>query len=148
MKTFSQSKEAANASRKWVLVDAENQTLGRLASKIALRLRGKHRPEYTPHVDGGDFVVVINASKIRLSGNKLSSKFYYRHSGYMGGIKSTSAEALLEKHPERLITFAVEGMLPKGPLGKAMAKKLKVYADGNHPHTAQNPERLQLGAVN
>ncbi len=144
MSTFVQSKESAEKDRKWLIVDAENKTLGRLSSQVATILRGKHKPVYTPHTDCGDFVVVINAAKIRLSGNKLKDKIYYKHTGYMGGMKSISAGDLMKKNPTLLISEAVGGMLPKGPLGKAMAKKLKVYADDKHIHSAQRPQTLEL----
>jgi large subunit ribosomal protein L13 len=128
----------------WYVVDAENKTLGRLATEIASRLRGKHKPEYTPHVDTGDFIVVVNADKVRVTGNKFSDKTYYRHSGYPGGIKSMSFKDMQDRHPERIIEIAVKGMLPKNPLGRAMFKKLKVYAGAEHPHTAQQPQPLEL----
>lgn len=146
--TFFQSKEEAEASRAWLLIDAENQTLGRLSSKIAHYLRGKHKPTYTSHVDGGDFVVVINAEKVRLTGDKLNKKIYYKHTGYMGGMKETVAADMLEKHPTRLIEEAVKGMLPKGPLGKSMAKKLKIFTGSNHNHGAQKPQLLKLEDIN
>ncbi|SFM39062.1 50S ribosomal protein L13 [Thermodesulforhabdus norvegica] len=130
--------------RKWILVDAEGQVLGRLASKIAARLRGKHLPDFTPHVDLGDFVVVINAEKVRLTGRKWDRKIYYRHSGYIGGLKATTAKKMREEHPERLIYYAVKGMLPKNRLGRKLLKKLKVYAGPEHPHEAQQPEPVQL----
>ena len=140
MKTFSQSKEDANASRKWFIVDAAGATLGRLSSEVASVLRGKHKPEYTPHVDGGDFVVVINADKIILKGNKLNDKKYYWHTGYAGGIKEMNAKTMLERYPQRVIEKAVKGMLPRGPLGRAMFGKLKVYSGEAHPHAAQKPQ--------
>jgi len=130
--------------RKWYVVDAEDMVLGRLATRIATILRGKHRPEYTPHADCGDHVIVINADKVAVTGNKEAQKIYYRHSGYAGGLKSISLEKQREKHPERIIEAAVKGMMPKGPLGRAMLKKLKVYAGSDHPHTAQKPETLEL----
>ncbi len=130
--------------RKWYVVDAEDIILGRLATRIATILRGKHRPEYTPHADCGDHVIVINAEKVAVTGNKEAQKIYYRHSGYAGGLKSISLEKQREKHPERIIEAAVKGMMPKGPLGRAMLKKLKVYAGSDHPHTAQKPEKLEL----
>lgn len=128
----------------WFLVDASDQALGRLASQVASVLRGKHKPTYTPHEDLGDHVIVVNAEKIRLTGNKLQKKVYHHHTGFPGGIKSTTAEKMLEKDPTRLITKAVHGMLPKNRLGRAMAKKLKVYAGGAHPHQAQQPKALTL----
>jgi large subunit ribosomal protein L13 len=131
---------AQDVQRSWLLVDAENKTLGRLATEVARRLRGKHKPEYTPHVDTGDFVIVVNAEKIRVTGKKTTDKIYYRHSGYPGGIKAISFEHLRDKHPERIIEKAVKGMLPRNPLGRAMFRKLKVYAGEDHPHAAQQPE--------
>ncbi len=137
MKTSS-AKFQAN-ERKWILVDAENRILGRLATQIAVRLRGKHLPQFTPHVDLGDFVIVVNADKVRLTGNKWDQKVYYRHSGYMGGVKETSARKLNQDNPERLIRLAVWGMLPKNRLGRKLIKKLKVYRGTEHPHEAQQP---------
>jgi len=130
--------------RKWYVVDAAGQTLGRLSSEVARILRGKHKPQFTPHVDTGDFVVVINAEKIQLTGKKWDQKNYYRHSGYPGGLKVTSAKDMRDKHPERLIELAVYGMLPKNRLGERLKSKLKVYAGSEHPHAAQNPEVWQL----
>lgn len=130
--------------RKWIIVDAEGQVLGRLASQIAMRLRGKHLPHFTPHVDTGDFVIVINADKIALTGRKWDQKVYYRHTGYMGGLKSTTAKKLNQEHPERLIHFAVRGMLPKNRLSRKLLKKLKVYRGTEHPHEAQQPELVTL----
>lgn len=130
--------------RNWHIVDASGQTLGRLASEVAALIRGKHKPEFTPHVDTGDFVVVINAEKIRLTGNKWQNKKYYTHSMYTGGLKTTTAHDLNQKHPERLVEFAVHGMLPKNRLGDKMRTKLKVYAGSEHPHTAQNPTVYEL----
>jgi large subunit ribosomal protein L13 len=141
-KTFSAKKESIE--RCWYIVDAEDKVLGRLASEVAKVLRGKHKPIYTPHVDTGDHVVVINANKVRLTGNKLEKKVYYRHSGYPGGIKSTTAKELLEKKPEAMVEKAVRGMLPKNRLGRAMFKKLKVYAADEHPHQAQRPVPLEF----
>jgi large subunit ribosomal protein L13 len=135
---------AGTAKNDWVLVDATDKTLGRLATRIAMVLRGKHKPEYTPNADTGDYVVVINAEKVRVTGNKLEDKRYWRHTEYPGGIKSTKLGDLLDKHPERVIETAVKGMLPKGPLGFAQFRKLKVYAGAQHPHTAQQPKPLQL----
>jgi large subunit ribosomal protein L13 len=140
LKTFSAKKE--EVVHDWFQVDAETQTLGHLATKIAHVLRGKHKPIYTPHVDTGDFIVVTNAEKIKLTGNKLLGKQYYRHSGYPGGIKSMNAEELLEKKPEMVIMKAVRGMLPKNRLGRQMIKKLKIYAGKDHPHMAQQPKPL------
>jgi len=130
--------------RKWILVDATGQVLGRLASQIAVRLRGKHLPTFTPHVDVGDFVVVINAEKVRLTGRKWDQKVYRRHSGYMGGLKETSARKMLQEHPERLIYYAVKGMLPKNRLGRKLLKKLKIYVGSKHPHEAQQPQVISL----
>ncbi len=131
-------------TRKWYLIDAKGKTLGRLAARIAILLRGKHKATFTPHVDTGDFVVVINADKAVLTGKKWKEKFYIHHSGYPGGLKSISAEKMREKHPERLITMAVQGMLPKNKLGRQLIKKLKVYAGDSHPHQAQMPEPINL----
>ena len=142
MKTFSAKKEAVE--RAWYLVDAEDKVLGRLASQLARILRGKTKAIYTPHVDTGDFVVVINAEKIRLTGKKMESKVYYRHSGYPGGLKSTTARSLLAKKPEWVLRNAVKGMLPKNPLGRKMFKKLKVYAGPEHPHQAQQCQPLEF----
>ena len=130
--------------REWLLIDAEDQVLGRLATQVAIILKGKHKPQYTPHVDTGDFVVVINADKIRLTGDKAAQKTYYRHSGYPGGLKSMSFERAMERYPERVIEHAVKGMLPKNTLGRAQGKKLKVYAGPEHPHAAQKPRRIEL----
>ena len=142
MKTFSAKNETVQ--RDWLLVDAADKTLGRLAVDIATRLRGKHKPEYTPHVDTGDYIVVINAEKVRVTGNKAKGKIYHSHTGYPGGLKSISFEKLIEKAPERVIQNAVKGMLPKGPLGRAMFKKLHVYAGPEHPHAAQQPQPLDI----
>lgn len=130
--------------REWLLIDAEDQVLGRVASKAAQILRGKHKPQYTPHVDTGDFVVIINADKIRITGVKATDKEYYRHSGYPGGLKCETFQEAMEKHPERVIEHAVKGMLPKNTLGRAMGKKLKVYAGSEHPHTAQQPREIKM----
>jgi large subunit ribosomal protein L13 len=130
--------------RKWIVVDAENQVLGRLASQIAVRIRGKHLPNFTPHVDLGEFVVVVNADKIKLTGDKWNQKTYYRYSGYMGGVKSTTAGKLIQEHPDRMIRLAVWGMLPKNRLGRKLIKKLKVYTGPEHPHEAQQPATLKL----
>lgn len=134
--------------RKWYLVDASDKTLGRLASRIAHILRGKHKPEFTPNVDTGDYIVVVNAEKIHVTGNKAKDKVYYRHSGYPGGLKTITFEKLLIKAPERILMHAVKGMLPKGPLGYAMLKKLKVYAGNEHHHSAQQPELLNIETGN
>jgi large subunit ribosomal protein L13 len=142
MKTY--SAKAESVVHDWFIVDASGKTLGRMAAEIATRLRGKHKPEYTPHVDTGDYIVVINAEKVRVTGNKATDKIYYHHTGFVGGIKSISFEKLIEKAPERTIQSAVKGMLPRGPLGRAMFKKLKVYAGNEHPHAAQQPQELNI----
>lgn len=142
MKTVSTRPQ--DVDRTWFVVDAEDKTLGRLATEIAHRLRGKHKPEYTPHVDTGDYIVVVNAEKIRVTGNKFNDKMYYRHSGYPGGIKEMNFKDMQDRHPERIVEKAVKGMLPKNPLGRAMFKKLKVYAGAEHPHTAQQPQTLDI----
>lgn len=136
--------KTAEIERQWYVVDAEGQTLGRLASRIAPILRGKHKPVYTPHLDCGDFVVVVNAEKVRVTGRKLDQKAYYRHSGYPGGLTGISLRDQLDKHPERVLQAAVRGMLPKNKLGRRMIKKLKVYAGDSHPHQAQMPKPLEL----
>jgi len=142
MKTV--SVRAEDVRRDWLVIDAENQTLGRLATEVASRLRGKHKPEFTPHVDTGDYIIVVNADKIRVTGNKEDGKKYYRHSGFPGGIKETTLGKVRESYPERIIEKAVKGMLPKNPLGRAMYRKLKVYAGAEHPHAAQQPKVLEL----
>ena len=142
MKTVSTRPQ--DVDRSWFVVDAEDKTLGRLATEIAHRLRGKHKPEYTPHVDTGDYIVVVNAEKIRVTGNKFNDKMYYRHSGYPGGIKEMNFKDMQDRHPERIVEKAVKGMLPKNPLGRAMFKKLKVYAGAEHPHSAQQPQPLEI----
>ena len=142
MKTY--SAKAQDVERKWYVVDAQGKTLGRLATQIATILRGKHKPIYTPHVDCGDFVIVINAEKVWTTGRKLDQKRYYRHSGYPGGLREITLRDQLNKFPERVIEAAVKGMLPKNKLGSVMYKKMKVYAGPNHPHAAQNPEPLEL----
>ncbi|HEY4369291.1 MAG TPA: 50S ribosomal protein L13 [Steroidobacteraceae bacterium] len=134
----------ATVRRDWFVVDASGKTLGRLASMLATRLRGKHKASYTPNVDTGDNIIVLNAGKIRVTGQKLTDKFYHHHTGYMGGIKTTSLEKLLDKHPERAIEFAVKGMLPKNPLGRKMFKKLHVFSGAEHPHAAQQPKALEI----
>jgi len=139
-----QSAKASEIERKWYVVDAAGLPLGRLASKVAHVLRGKHRPEYTPHVDTGDFVIVINAAQVRLTGNKLANKHYHRHSGYPGGLTSESYGELIKRKPEFVIERAVKGMLPKNSLGRQMFRKLKVHAEGTHPHVAQQPEPFPL----
>lgn len=138
------SANAQTAQHNWYVIDAENLVLGRLAAEIATRLRGKHKPEYTPHVDTGDYIVVVNANKVRVTGNKAKDKIYYSHSNFPGGLKEITFEKLLAKAPERTIESAVKGMLPRGPLGRAMFRKLKVYAGNEHPHAAQSPEVLAL----
>ncbi len=142
MKTFSAKPETVK--RDWYVVDADGKTLGRLATEIARRLRGKHKPEYTPHVDTGDYIVVINAEKVTVTGNKAKDKMYYNHTGFPGGIKSISFEKLIDKKPEMVIEKAVKGMLPKNPLGREMYRKLKVYAGSTHNHTAQQPQVLDI----
>lgn len=142
MKTFS-AKEA-DVKRDWYVVDASGKTLGRLASQLAFRLRGKHKPEYTPHVDTGDYIVVVNAEKVAVTGRKVSDKIYYHHTGYIGGLKHITFEQLIDKAPERIIQAAVKGMLPKNRLGRQMLKKLKVYAGPEHRHVAQQPVQLEL----
>ncbi len=142
MKTISAKKETV--TRSWYLVDATDKTLGRLSTEIANRLRGKHKPEFTPHVDTGDYIVVVNAEKVRVTGKKETDKMYYHHTGYPGGIKSISFDKLMDKAPERAIESAVKGMMPRNKLSSAMLLKLKVYAGGQHPHTAQQPIPLDL----
>lgn len=134
----------ATIKRDWYVVDATDKILGRLATEIAKRLRGKHKPQYTPHMDGGDYIVVVNAEKIKVTGNKRQDKIYYSHSGFPGGLKKINFANLQEKSPEAIVKNAVKGMLPKGPLGRAMFKKLKVYAGTEHNHTAQQPKQLEL----
>ena len=142
MKTFNVKKE--EIVKDWCVVDAQGKILGRLASEIAIRLRGKHKPIYTPHLDTGDFVIVVNAEKIQLTGTKLAHKIYYRHSGYPGGLTETTAGKLLQEKPEDVLKIAVRGMLPKNTLGRAMLKKLKIYKGLEHPHDAQCPRALEL----
>ena len=142
MKTFSAKPD--DVVHDWYVVDAQGKVLGRLAAQIAARLRGKHKPEFTPHVDTGDFIVVVNAAKVRVTGRKALDKKYFRHSGYPGGVYETNFAKLQARFPERVLQYAVKGMLPKGPLGYAMLKKLKVYPDGSHPHTAQQPRTLEI----
>ena len=144
MQTVSIRKE--DVVHKWYIVDAENQVLGRLASEVAKILRGKHKPLYTPHVDTGDYVIIINADKVVLTGNKWSQKIYHWHTGYPGGLRQTTAEKLRQRRPERIVEYAVRGMLPKTKLGRAMLRKLKVYAANTHPHRAQQPEPLVFSA--
>ncbi|MGD8207501.1 MAG: 50S ribosomal protein L13 [Thiohalocapsa sp.] len=138
------STKPAEVRRGWYLIDAEGKTLGRLAAELARRLRGKHKPQYTPHVDTGDYLVVVNADKVRVTGNKLQDKVYYRHTGYVGHLKSKRLADMLDEHPERVIEYAVKGMLPRNPLGRAMFKKLRVYAGPEHRHQAQQPQLLEL----
>lgn len=142
MKTW--NAKPGEVDQKWYVVDAEGQTLGRLATRIATVLRGKHRPQFTPHVDTGDFVVVINTEKLKLSGNKMSEKVYYRHSRFFGSMKETTAQEMIEKKPSELIRIAVEGMLPKNRLARKQIKKLKAYAGADHPHDAQKPVKMEL----
>jgi len=142
MKTFSAKPETVK--RDWYLIDASGKTLGRLSTELARRLRGKHKPVYTPHVDTGDYLVVINAEKIAVTGNKLQDKMYHRFTGYVGNLKTQSLQQMLDKHPERVIEIAVKGMLPKNPLGRAMYRKLKVYSGAEHPHSAQQPQVLEV----
>jgi large subunit ribosomal protein L13 len=142
MKTY--TPKAAEIARRWWIVDAEDQVLGRLASRVAQLLRGKHKPMYTPHLDTGDYVVVVNADKVRLTGRKEEQKTYFRHTGYMGGAKHIPFEKMRDEHPERVVELAVKGMMPKNNLGRLMQKKLKVYAGPAHPHEAQQPENLEI----
>lgn len=142
MKTYSAKPETVK--RDWFVVDAAGKTLGRLATEIASRLRGKHKPEYTPHVDTGDYIVVINAEKITVTGNKAADKMYYRHTGYPGGLRDTNFAKLIQHKPEMIIEKAVKGMLPRNPLGRAMFRKMKVYAGTQHPHAAQQPQQLDI----
>jgi large subunit ribosomal protein L13 len=142
MKTFTAKPETVQHN--WYVVDASGKVLGRLASQIALRLRGKHKPEYTPHVDTGDYIVVLNVDKLRVTGRKAQNKIYHRHTGYPGGIYSTNFTKLQARHPDRVLRLAVKGMLPKGPLGYAMIKKMKMYTGADHPHTAQQPKQLEI----
>ena len=142
IKTYNATAETAQ--HHWYVVDAADKTLGRISTVIASHLRGKHKPEFTPNVDTGDYIVVINAEKVQVTGNKTQDKIYHNHTGYPGGLKSISFEKLIEKAPERTIQNAVKGMLPKGPLGRAMFKKLKVYAGQDHPHSAQEPQTLDI----
>jgi len=142
MKTF--SAKAETVQRDWFLIDATDKTLGRLSTEIARRLRGKHKPEYTPHVDTGDYIVVINAEKVKVTGNKEEDKMYHHHTGFIGSLKSVNLSKLRATHPDRIIKNSVKGMMPKNALGKAMFKKLKVYAGATHEHTAQQPQTLEL----
>lgn len=142
MKTYSPKEQ--DLHREWFLVDAKDQILGRLASQIAHRLRGKHKPEFAPHMDNGDFIVVVNCEKIKVTGNKLKDKYYHHHSGYVGGLKSISLEKQLQKKPEEVLREAVKGMLPRNTLGRNMLKKLKIYSGTEHPHSAQNPQSLTM----
>ena len=142
MRTY--SAKTGEVSQDWYVVDAADKVLGRLAAEIARRLRGKHKPEFTPHIDTGDYIVVLNVDKLRVTGRKAENKIYYRHSGYPGGIFSTNFAKLHARHPDRVLKLAVKGMLPKGPLGYAMLKKMKVYVGTSHPHTAQQPKTLEI----
>ena len=142
MKTY--SAKTGEVNQAWFIVDATDKTLGRLASEIAHRLRGKHKPEYTPHIDTGDYIVVVNAEKVKVTGAKSTDKMYHHHTGYPGGLKSFSFEKLVERAPERVLQRTVKGMLPRNPLGRAMFRKLKVYAGSEHPHTSQQPETLNI----
>ena len=142
MSTF--TAKPAEVQRDWFVIDATDKVLGRLATEVALRLRGKHKPIYTPHVDTGDYIIIINAEKIRVTGNKTTDKMYHHHTGYIGGLKSISFDKLIDKAPERVIQSAVKGMLPKGPLGRDMFRKLKIYAGPEHQHTAQQPQPLEV----
>ena len=142
MKTYMANPD--KIERKWYVVDAEGQTLGRLASEVAKVLRGKNKPEFTPHVDTGDYVVIVNAEKIKVTGKKMSQKIYYNHSDYVGGMRETTLREMMAKKPERVLELAVKGMLPKGPLGRSMMTKLHVYAGAEHPHAAQKPEMLKF----
>ena len=144
MKKYTSSAKNSDNLQKWYVVDANGAVLGRLASQVAHRLRGKHNPKFTPHADTGDWVIVINAEKIVLTGRKMDQKMYYRHSGYIGGLKQMTAKELMEKKPEELVRFAVKGMLPKNKLGRRLFKKLKVYTGNAHPHEAQNPEIIEI----
>jgi len=144
VKKYTYSAKNSDIEGRWCVVDASGAVLGRLATTIASRLQGKHNPLYTPHVDTGDWIVVINADKVTLTGRKMDQKIYYRHSGYIGGLKETTARELMDKRPEDLVRFAVKGMLPKNKLGRKQLKKLKVYAGDQHPHEAQNPEALEI----
>ncbi len=144
MKTY--SVKPSDIKRDWYVVDAQDKILGRLATEVATILRGKHKPQFTPHMDTGDFVIVVNAEKIKVTGKKLEQKIYYRHSGYLGGLKEESLEKVLAEKPEQAVMRAVKGMLPGSKLGRAMLKKLKVYAGGEHPHEAQTPKQLDIGA--
>lgn len=142
MKTF--TAKPAEVKRDWCVVDAADKVLGRVATEVARRLRGKHKPEFTPHVDTGDYVIVVNAEKIRVTGRKATDKIYYRHSGYPGGLKSAAFEKMIKAKPEKVIEIAVKGMLPRGPLGRAMFRKLKVYAGAEHKHAAQQPQKVEI----
>lgn len=142
MKTF--SAKPADVVHEWFVINAEGKTLGRLATEVAKRLRGKHKAEYTPHVDTGDYIIVINAEKIRVTGNKMQQKIYYKHTGYVGHLKQTSLEKMLESHPERVLEFAVKGMLPKNALGRDMIRKLKIFIGPEHTHAAQQPKVLDI----
>jgi len=142
MKTF--SAKPAEVKRDWYIIDAEGKTLGRMATEIARRLRGKHKAEYTPHVDTGDYIVVVNAEKVAVTGNKRSNKMYHRHTGYIGGLKSANFEKVIAEKPAQVIELAVKGMMPRGPLGRAMLRKLKIFAGAEHNHLAQQPKQLEI----
>jgi len=142
MKTF--SAKPAEVKRDWYIIDAEGKTLGRMATEIARRLRGKHKAEYTPHVDTGDYIVVVNAEKVAVTGNKRSNKMYHRHTGYIGGLKSANFEKVIAEKPTQVIELAVKGMMPRGPLGRAMLRKLKIFAGAEHSHLAQQPKQLEI----
>ena len=142
MKTF--SAKPADVKHEWFVIDATDKVLGRVASEVALRLRGKHKPEYTPNIDTGDYIIVVNAAKLSVTGKKRSDKVYYRHTGYIGNMKSTTFDEMQARNPGKVLEIAVKGMLPKGPLGRAMLKKLKIYADGEHQHIAQQPVALEI----
>ena len=144
MKTYIASEKEVQSSKKWFVIDANDLVLGRLASKIAFILKGKHKPTYSPHYDVGDFVVVVNADKVKLTGKNMLQKTYFRHSGFPGGEKITPVRLMLQRHPDRVVEYAVKGMLPKNSLGRSMLKKLKVYAGDKHPHSAQQPKELTL----
>ena len=142
MKTF--SAKPADVKHEWFVIDATDKVLGRVASEVALRLRGKHKPEYTPNIDTGDYIIVVNAAKLSVTGKKRSDKVYYRHTGYIGNMKSATFDEMQARNPGKVLEIAVKGMLPKGPLGRAMLKKLKIYADGEHQHIAQQPVALEI----
>ncbi len=146
MGTYQLTKEEALAQRQWYIVDAEGRVLGRLATEVARVLRGKHKPSFSPHIDGGDFVIIVNAGRVSLTGKKLEQKIYYRHSGYPGGLRASTAKHMLETKPNNIVQLAVKGMLPKNRLGRDLLRKLKVYPGPEHPHQAQNPQPLVIGS--